>query len=227
MQRMPALLVAAEEQRGAAVRAAMIHHADAARAVAKRDQLLAEQHQAERRAVARRAPRTSPQGSSSSASTRPSRCRGRRASAPFLPSPSSCLSPLVVRDQPEKPRPYFCMRNRAISGGCCRRREAARDACALCLRFRHGRAVPPARPKPLRRGEGPAIHVLFSKLAQKTWMPGPRPGMTKEINASLQANSSCSVRPPFLFQICSRRDRRCRAAPCPASTWSASPISTR
>ena len=52
MQRMPAFLVASEEQRGAAVRAAMVHHADPARAVAKRDQLLAEQHQADRRAVA-------------------------------------------------------------------------------------------------------------------------------------------------------------------------------
>lgn len=46
-----ARLVAAEEQRGAAMRAAMVHHADLARAVAEGDQLLAEQHQAERRAV--------------------------------------------------------------------------------------------------------------------------------------------------------------------------------
>ena len=48
----PALLVAAEEQRGAAMRAAMIHHADATLAVAEGDQLLAEQHQAGGRAVA-------------------------------------------------------------------------------------------------------------------------------------------------------------------------------
>ena len=48
----PALLVAAQEQRRAAVRAAMIHDADPALAVAKGDQLLAEQHQAKRRAAA-------------------------------------------------------------------------------------------------------------------------------------------------------------------------------
>ncbi len=48
----PALLVAAEEQRGAAVRAAMVHHADAARAVAEGQKLLAQQHEAGRRAVA-------------------------------------------------------------------------------------------------------------------------------------------------------------------------------
>ena len=47
-----AFLVAAEEQRRAAVRAAVVHDADAAGAVAKRDQLLAEQHQAHGRAVA-------------------------------------------------------------------------------------------------------------------------------------------------------------------------------
>jgi hypothetical protein len=35
--------------------------------------------------------------------------------------------------------------------------------------------VPPAGPKPLRRGEGPAIHVF----AAKTWTPGTGPGMTK------------------------------------------------
>jgi hypothetical protein len=46
------LLVAAEEQRGAAVRAAMIHHADAAGAVAEGQKLLAQQHEAGRRAVA-------------------------------------------------------------------------------------------------------------------------------------------------------------------------------
>ena len=47
-----ALLVAAEEQRGAAVRAAMVHDADPAGAVAEGDQLFPEQHQANRRAVA-------------------------------------------------------------------------------------------------------------------------------------------------------------------------------
>src|SRR5262249_13812209 len=47
-----AFLVATEEQRGAAMRAAVVHHADAAGAVAKRDQLFAQQHQAHRRAVA-------------------------------------------------------------------------------------------------------------------------------------------------------------------------------
>src|SRR5579859_1615160 len=46
------LLVAAEEQRRAAVRAPMIHDPDAPRAVAKGDELLAEQHQAKRRPVA-------------------------------------------------------------------------------------------------------------------------------------------------------------------------------
>jgi hypothetical protein len=39
--------------------------------------------------------------------------------------------------------------------------------------------VPPAGPKSLRRGEGPAIHV-FATSERKTWMPGTRPGMTKE-----------------------------------------------
>ena len=48
-----AFFVAAEEQRRAAMRAAMVHHADPACAVAKGDQLLAQQHQAHRRAVAR------------------------------------------------------------------------------------------------------------------------------------------------------------------------------
>ena len=48
-----AFLVAPQEQRRAAVRAAMVHHADPAFAVAKGDQLLAQQHQAHRRAVAR------------------------------------------------------------------------------------------------------------------------------------------------------------------------------
>src|SRR5438105_8536273 len=47
-----AFLVASEEERGAAMRAAVVHHADPARAVAKRDQLLAKQHQPDRRAVA-------------------------------------------------------------------------------------------------------------------------------------------------------------------------------
>ena len=48
----PVRLVAAEKQRRAAVRAAVIHHADQTSAVAKRDQLLAEQHQTKRRAAA-------------------------------------------------------------------------------------------------------------------------------------------------------------------------------
>jgi hypothetical protein len=38
--------------------------------------------------------------------------------------------------------------------------------------------VPPAGPKPLRRGEGPAIHVLESP-GKKNWMPGTTPGMTR------------------------------------------------
>ena len=46
------LLVAAEKQRGAAMRAAVVHDADPARAVAERDQLFAEQHEPHRRAVA-------------------------------------------------------------------------------------------------------------------------------------------------------------------------------
>ena len=45
------LLVAAEEQRGAAMRAAMIEDADTAQAVANRDQFFAEQHQPQRRAI--------------------------------------------------------------------------------------------------------------------------------------------------------------------------------
>ena len=48
----PVRLVAAEKQRRAAVRAAMVHDADTAFTVAKRDQLLAEQHQAKRRTAA-------------------------------------------------------------------------------------------------------------------------------------------------------------------------------
>ena len=47
------LLVTSEEQGDATVRAAVIHYANAASAVAKRDQLLSEQHQAKWRAVAR------------------------------------------------------------------------------------------------------------------------------------------------------------------------------
>ena len=43
-----ALLVAAIEQRRTAMRAAMVHHTDAAGVVAERDQLLAEQHQPQR-----------------------------------------------------------------------------------------------------------------------------------------------------------------------------------
>src|SRR5262245_61031038 len=42
------LFIACEEQRSAAVRAAMVHHADPARTVAKADQLLAEHYQPER-----------------------------------------------------------------------------------------------------------------------------------------------------------------------------------
>ncbi|WP_257194172.1 MULTISPECIES: hypothetical protein [unclassified Bradyrhizobium] len=36
--------------------------------------------------------------------------------------------------------------------------------------------VPPARPKPLRRGEGPGIHVL--RAAGEAWMAGKGPAMT-------------------------------------------------
>jgi len=39
--------------------------------------------------------------------------------------------------------------------------------------------VPPARPKPLRRGEGPGIHVLPLHKARKAWMAGTSPAMTK------------------------------------------------
>src|SRR6202011_674673 len=47
-----ARLVAAEEQRGAAVRATLVHHADAARGlIAERDQLFTEQQQLERLAA--------------------------------------------------------------------------------------------------------------------------------------------------------------------------------
>ena len=43
--------------------------------------------------------------------------------------------------------------------------------------------VPPAGPKPLLRGKGPAIHVLAK--ARKTWMPGSSPGMTAEIASGM------------------------------------------
>jgi hypothetical protein len=33
---------------------------------------------------------------------------------------------------------------------------------------------PPARPKPLRRGEGPAIHVFVPHEESKTWITGHR-----------------------------------------------------
>ena len=36
--------------------------------------------------------------------------------------------------------------------------------------------VPPARPKPLRRGEGPGIHVLCAR--GEAWMAGTGPAMT-------------------------------------------------
>ena len=39
--------------------------------------------------------------------------------------------------------------------------------------------VPPAGPKPLRRGEGPAIHAFHCLATVKTWMPGTSPGMTE------------------------------------------------
>ena len=47
----PAFLVAAEEQRGAAVRTAVVEYADPSRAVAKGDQPLAQKHQAQRVAI--------------------------------------------------------------------------------------------------------------------------------------------------------------------------------
>jgi hypothetical protein len=47
----PALLVASEEQRCAAMRATVVEDADPSRAVAERDEALAEQHQAQRIAV--------------------------------------------------------------------------------------------------------------------------------------------------------------------------------
>jgi hypothetical protein len=47
----PAFLVAAEEQRGAAMRAAVIENTDPPGTVAKSDQSLAEQHQTQRIAV--------------------------------------------------------------------------------------------------------------------------------------------------------------------------------
>ena len=37
---------------------------------------------------------------------------------------------------------------------------------------------PPARPKPLRRGEGPASHVGVGGTA---WVPGTSPGMTSNL----------------------------------------------
>jgi hypothetical protein len=46
-----AFLVASEKQRGAAMRAAVIHHADMALAVAEGDELFAEQHQTDRGTV--------------------------------------------------------------------------------------------------------------------------------------------------------------------------------
>ena len=39
--------------------------------------------------------------------------------------------------------------------------------------------VPPARPKLLRRGEGPAIHVLFDGVNEKTWMPATSGAKTR------------------------------------------------
>jgi hypothetical protein len=36
--------------------------------------------------------------------------------------------------------------------------------------------VPPAGPKPLRRGVGPGIHVLRNIAARMTWMEGTKPG---------------------------------------------------
>ena len=47
-----ALLVAAEEQRGATMRAALVHHTHPARAVAEGDELFAKQHEAQRVAIA-------------------------------------------------------------------------------------------------------------------------------------------------------------------------------
>jgi hypothetical protein len=37
---------------------------------------------------------------------------------------------------------------------------------------------PPAGPKPLRRGEGPGIHVFLA--GTKTWMAGTSPAMTNQ-----------------------------------------------
>ena len=42
--------------------------------------------------------------------------------------------------------------------------------------------VPPAGPKPLRRGEGPAIHV-FATSERKTWMPGSADKFTQSAQA--------------------------------------------
>jgi hypothetical protein len=41
--------------------------------------------------------------------------------------------------------------------------------------------VPPARPKPLRRGEGPAIHDFL--VVAKTWMPGSADKFTQSAQA--------------------------------------------
>nr|AWM04015.1 hypothetical protein CIT40_30935 [Bradyrhizobium amphicarpaeae] len=54
--------------------------------------------------------------------------------------------------------------------------------------------VPPARPKPLRRGEGPGIHVLGTQ--RRAWMAGSSPAITvvRDSRHSIQAGIS----PKFL-----------------------------
>src|SRR4051812_48318193 len=66
--------------------------------------------------------------------------------------------------------------------------------------------VPPARPKPLRRGEGPGIHILAS--ARRTWMAGTSPAMTEFGDTS----SPPLIRPLLLLLPDLRLPRRILAA---------------
>ncbi|NEW99859.1 hypothetical protein DY467_24060 [Rhodopseudomonas sp. BR0G17] len=73
---------------------------------------------------------------------------------------------------------------------------------------------PPARPKPLRRGEGPRIHRARSAPLRRRWIAGSSPAMTAGVlsmilQASYANNVACSI---------------CTASPCarsPASITSA------
>ena len=90
----PALLVAAEEERGAAVRAELVEQPDPALRVAEGHQVLAQQLHAHRAgSPAPAAPAPAAPGSSSGASWRPSGCRDRRGSVSSLSSRDSMLDP--------------------------------------------------------------------------------------------------------------------------------------